>query len=134
MDCLADFRAVISDPKDGMSYQAPVSGHHANSLIGKKIGDVVDGIFVGLPGYKLKITGGSDKDGFPMRKDLPGPRRKKLLMSRSIGFKSLEGGLRRRKNVRGNTISPETLQINFKVTQHGMKPVSELIKKEEKKQ
>jgi len=134
VDCLADFRAVISDPKDGMSYQAPVSGHHANSLIGKKIGDVVDGIFVGLPGYKLKITGGSDKDGFPMRKDLPGPRRKKLLMSRSIGFKSLEGGLRRRKNVRGNTISPETLQINFKVTQHGMKPVSELIKKEEKKQ
>jgi small subunit ribosomal protein S6e len=131
---LADFRAVISDPKDGMSYQAPVSGHHANSLIGKKIGDVVDGIFVGLPGYKLQITGGSDKDGFPMRKDLPGPRRTKLLMSRGIGFKALEGGLRRRKNVRGNTISPETLQINFKVTQHGMKPVSELIKKEEKKQ
>jgi len=130
---LADFRAVISDPKDGKSYQVPVAGHHANSLIGKKIGDIVDGIFVGLPGYKLKITGGSDKDGFPMRKDLPGPRRKRLLVSKSIGFNAQEGGLRIRKNLRGNTISPDTLQINMKVTQHGMKPVGDLVKKEEKK-
>lgn len=134
MDCLAEFRAIVSDPKDGKSYQAAVSGHHANSLIGKKIGDVVDGIFVGLPGFKLQITGGSDKDGFPMRKDLPGPRRKQLLVSKSIGFNALEGGLRRKKTMRGNTIAPDTLQINLKVTQHGMKPISELIKKEEKKQ
>ena len=131
---MADFRAVINDTKDGMSYQTPVSGHHANSLIGKKIGDVVDGIFVGLPGFKLEITGGSDKDGFPMRKDLPGPRRKKLLMTRGIGFRDKKGGIRRRKNVRGNTIAPDTLQINMKITQHGMKPASELLKKEEKKQ
>jgi len=133
VDCLAEFRAVISDPKDGKSHQVPVAGHHANSLIGKKIGDIVDGIFVGLPGYKLEITGGSDKDGFPMRKDLPGPRRKKLLVSKSIGFNAKEGGLRRRKNLRGNTISPDTLQINMKVRQHGMKPVADLVKKEEKK-
>lgn len=130
---MADFRAVVSDPKDGKSYQVPVSGHHANSLIGKKIGDVVDGIFVGLPGYKLQITGGSDKDGFPMRSDLPGPRRKKLLVTRSTGFKDKKGGLRRRKNMRGNAVSPDTLQINLKVTQHGMKPVGDLVKKEEKK-
>jgi small subunit ribosomal protein S6e len=131
---LADFKAVINDPKDGKSYQVSVAGHHANSLIGKKIGDVVDGIFVGLPGFKLQITGGSDKDGFPMRKDLPGPRRKRLLISKSIGFNSLEGGLRRKKTMRGNTVAPDSLQINMKITQHGMKPVSELIKKEEKKQ
>lgn len=130
---MVEFRAVINDPKDGKSYQTAVTGHHANSLIGKKIGDVIDGIFVGLPGYKLEITGGSDKDGFPMRKDLPGPRRKKLLVSRSLGFKAKEGGLRRRKNMRGNTIATDTLQVNMKVTQHGMKPIADTIKKEEKK-
>ena len=134
VDCVAEFRAVINDTKDGKSYQTPVSGHHANSLIGKRIGDVIDGIFVGLPGYKLTITGGSDKDGFPLRKDLPGPRRKKLLVSKSIGFNAKEGGLRRKKNFRGNTISPDTVQVNLKVTQHGAKPVGELIKKEEKKE
>jgi len=131
---LADFKAVINDPKDGMSYQTPVAGHHANSLIGKKIGDVIDGIFVGLPGYKLKITGGSDKDGFPMRKDLPGPRRKKLLVTKGIGFQPDKGGLRKKKTMRGNTVAPDTLQINLLITAHGLKPVAELIKKEEKKE
>ena len=131
---MADFKAVINDPKDGMSYQTPVAGHHANSLIGKKIGDVIDGIFVGLPGYKLKITGGSDKDGFPMRKDLPGPRRKKLLVTKGIGFQPDKGGLRKKKTMRGNTVAPDTLQINLLITAHGLKPVAELIKKEEKKE
>jgi len=134
VDCVAEFRAVINDTKDGKSYQVPVLGHHANTLIGKKIGDTIDGIFVGLPGYKLTITGGSDKDGFPLRKDLPGPRRKKLLVSKSIGFRSKEVGLRRKKNFRGNTISPDSVQVNLKVSQHGTKPVSELIKREEKKE
>ena len=81
---MVEFKAVINDEKNGKSYQVSVSGHHANSLIGKKIGDVVDGIFVGLPGYKLAITGGSDKDGFPI-KDLPGPRRKRLLTAQALG-------------------------------------------------
>ena len=130
---MVEFKAVINDVKTGKSYQVPVTGHHANSLIGKKIGDVVDGIFVGLPGYKLTITGGSDKDGFPMRKDLPGVKRRKLLLTRGVGFNSAEPGLRKRKSVRGNTISPDTIQLNMKVTGPGSKPIEELIKVEEKK-
>jgi small subunit ribosomal protein S6e len=129
---MVEFKAVINDGKNnGKSYQVPVSGHHANSLIGKKIGDVVDGIFVGLPGYKLTITGGSDKDGFPMRKDLPGVKRRKLLLTHSIGFNSDEPGLRKRKSVRGNTISPDTSQISMKVTSGGSKPIEDLIGKKE---
>ena len=34
---------------------------------------------------------------------------------------------------KGNTVAPDTLQVNMKVTQHGMKPISEIVKKEEKK-
>jgi len=131
---MVEFKAVINDVKTGRSYQVAVAGHHANSLIGKKIGDVVDGIFVSLPGYKLTIAGGSDKDGVPMRADLPGVRRKSILLSRSIGFTSREQGLRRRKMVRGNTVSPETTQINMVITTAGSKPVEDLLpKKEEKK-
>ncbi|MDH7509137.1 MAG: 30S ribosomal protein S6e [Methanomassiliicoccales archaeon] len=131
---MVEFKAVINDAKTGKSYQVTVSGHHANSLIGRKIGEVIDGIFVGLPGYKLTITGGSDKDGFPMRKDLPGTRRVKLLLaSGSTGFKSGEKGVRKRKSVRGNTISPEIVQINLKITSKGAKPIEDLIKKEETK-
>ncbi len=130
---MVEFKAVINDVKTGKSYQVPVTGHHANSLIGKKIGDVVDGIFVGLPGYKLSITGGSDKDGFPMRKDLPGVKRRRILITKGVGFQATEQGLRLRKSIRGNAISPEVSQLNLKITQFGSKPVDELIKVEEKK-
>jgi len=130
---MVEFKANINEPKTGKSYQTKVTGHHANSLVGKKIGDEFDGIFVGLPGYKLVITGGSDKDGVPMRADLPGARRKKLLVSESIGFHPKLKGMRKRRMLRGNTISPETVQINMKITQHGSKPIEDLIKKEEKK-
>jgi small subunit ribosomal protein S6e len=130
---MVEFKAVINDVKTGKSYQVPVTGHHANSLIGKKIGDVVDGIFVGLPGYKLSITGGSDKDGFPMRKDLPGVKRRRILITKGVGFQANEQGLRLRKSIRGNAISPEVSQLNLKITQFGSKPVDELIKVEEKK-
>ncbi len=83
---MAEFKAVIADPKTGKAYKRDISGHYANALIGKKIGEDLDGLYVGLPGYKLQITGGSDKDGFPMRSDLPGPRRKRLLLSGGVGF------------------------------------------------
>ena len=83
---MVEFKAVINDAKSGKSHNVAVTGHHANSLIGKSIGEVVDGIFVGLPGYKLKITGGTDKNGTPMRKDLPGNKRRRILLSESLGF------------------------------------------------
>ncbi len=127
---MVEFKAVINDVKTGKSYQVPVAGHHANSLIGKKIGDVVDGIFVGLPGYKLSITGGSDKDGFPMRKDLSGTKRKKLYLSGGVGFHPVSRGMKKRKSIRGNTISEDVVQINCRVIAKGSKAISELLKGE----
>ncbi len=124
---MVEFKAVISNPKDGKTYQSTVTGHHANSLIGKCIGDEFDGIFVSLPGYKLVLTGGSDKDGVPMRRDLPGQQRKKILISKSIGFKPKRHGERRRKTMRGNTVAPDLSQINMKITHFGPKKLSDLI-------
>ncbi|MGQ9582738.1 MAG: 30S ribosomal protein S6e [Thermoplasmatota archaeon] len=125
---MVQFTAVISDPKTGKSYQTVVSGHHANSLIGKKIGDEFDGIFVGLPGYKLVVRGGSDRDGFPMRRDLPGPKRRRVLVSRSTGYRMDEPGVRRRRHLRGGTISPDIVQINLRISAHGSKPIEDALK------
>lgn len=131
---MVEFKVVVNDIKTGKAHKVQVSGHHANSLIGKKIGDDVDGIFISLPGYKLQITGGTDKNGFPMRKDLPGMNRRRLLLSKSLGFNTTESGLRRKKSIRGNTINQDVVQINMKVTKHSSKPIEELIvsKNEEK--
>ncbi len=130
---MTEFKAVINDPRDGKSYQTVVTGHHANSLIGRTIGDEFDGIFVGLPGYKLKITGGSDKSGFPMRKEIPGTRRKRILVSKSVGFNPTKDGQRRKKTIRGNTISAELIQVNMLITAFGAKPLDLLTKNEETK-
>lgn len=125
---MVEFKAVISDPKNGKTYTRTIAGHYASALVGKKIGDDVDGLFLSLPGYKLKITGGSDKDGFPMRRDLPGPRRRPVLVSGGTGFHPKRRGLRRRKNLRGNTISADILQLNLKISQRGPKSIEDAFK------
>ena len=129
---MVEFKVVVNDTKNGKSYNVPVSGHHANSLIGKKIGDEVDGIFVSLPGYKLTISGGTDKDGFAMRNDLPGMSRRRLLVSKGKGFNAKENGMRKKKSIRGNTINQDIVQINMKVVKFSSKPIDKLIKTEEK--
>jgi len=127
---MVEFKVVVNDIKSGKSHNVQVAGHHANSLIGKKIGDEVDGIFISLPGYKLEITGGTDKDGITMRKDFPGIRRRRLLLSDGLGFKAKEKGLRKKKSVRGNSINQDIVQINMKVLKYSSKPIDKLLEKE----
>ncbi len=128
---MVEFQVVIADTKEGKSYQSKVEGHHANSLIGKKIGNEVDGIFVSLPGYKLEITGGSDLDGVPMKKNLPGPGRKKILGKGGIGFKSNPNNVKVKKTLRGNSISTNINQINMKIIQYGPKKIEEAFEEEQ---
>ena len=124
---MVDFKAIINDVKTGKSYNVAVSGHHANSLIGKNIGEIVDGIFVGLPGYKLKITGGSDDTGVPMRGDMPGNKRRKLLMADGQSFHEKYPGQRKRVAIRGSTISQSIVQINMAVSEYGPKSIEECL-------
>ena len=121
------FKVVVSD-KD-VSYQIEVDD--GKQLNGLKIGEEFDGQIVGLDGYTLKITGGSDKNGFTMKKDVDGPRRIKSLLSGGIGYKPKAKGVKRRKTVRGNTISDDIVQINTIVTKAGIKTISEILNPEE---
>ena len=124
---MVEFKAIINDVKTGKSYNVTVSGHHANSLIGKNVGEIIDGIFVGLPGYKLKITGGSDGNGTPMRKDLPGNKRRGLLLSEGLGFHEKYPGQRRRVAICGSAISSEIVQINMAVSEYGPKSIEDTM-------
>ncbi len=94
------------------AWQLTITSPQADKLIGLKIGDYFDGSLVGLPGYKLLIRGGSDNSGFPMIPSIPGPVKKRALLSGPPGFHPREKGERRRKTVRGNTISHDIVQIN----------------------
>jgi small subunit ribosomal protein S6e len=123
------FKLVISEGEN--SHQLEVEAAESKKLIGLKIGDKFDAFMVGLKGYTLKITGGSDKNGFPMKKDVEGPRRIKSLLSGGIGFNPKRDGQRRRKTVRGNTLSDDIVQINAIVDQKGEKNIDEILVSEE---
>ncbi len=131
---MAKWKIVVNDPETRRSYQVEVDQTKALGLIGKKIGDEFNGDLIGLPGYTLKITGGTDRDGFPMHPKVKGPGRKKVLLSSPPCFHPRKKGERRRKTVRGDTISEEISQINCKIVKKGEKPIEELIpvKKPEK--
>jgi len=124
---MPDFRVIVSDVQTGKAYQVEVSDASANTFVGKTIGSEIDGGTVGLPGYTLKITGGSDNGGFPMRNTLPGSKRRKVLVTGGRGFHPDEGGLRKRRSIRGNEISGDIAQINTAVTKYGSSSVASLL-------
>ena len=107
---MANFKITISDTK-GKSITRELKDNDANPLLGLLIGQEADASLVGLEG-KIKITGGSDKSGVPMRSDLLSSARKRILIPKGVGLQETKKGMRKRKLLRGNTISEEIYQIN----------------------
>ena len=120
-------RLVLSNPEDGTAKQIVLEPRVFSLFMGKRIGDEIDGSILGYKGYRIRITGGTDRDGFPMRPDISGPRKVRVLLSGGVGFhpkekppsrakkrrqKRRKKGLRRRVTVRGNVISEAIAQIN----------------------
>ncbi|MDE1845701.1 MAG: 30S ribosomal protein S6e [Candidatus Micrarchaeota archaeon] len=126
-------KIVFSDKKSGKTAQLEVPKDIEGTLLGKKIGDVVDGFAVGLEGFKLQITGLSDTSGTPSRMNVEGTRKAALLLSGGAGIRHAKHGFRARKLVRGNQITNDTQQINTFITEYGAKPLTELFVPKPKK-
>ncbi len=109
---MTNFKLTVSDVK-GKSITKELKDSDANKLLGLQLGNETDASIVGLQG-KLKLTGGSDKSGVPMRNDIHGSARKYILLSKGVGLQAAEIGQRVRKLMRGNTVSEEIYQINCK--------------------
>jgi small subunit ribosomal protein S6e len=122
---------TISDPKTRKAYSKKVE-ELPPAWAGQKLGSVVRLDSIGLDGFEGKITGGSDKEGFPMHPTLSGTGRKKIFSYKGTGFRSNQPGERRRKAVRGNTLSRDLAQLNIVVTKNGSKKLEELLGKEPK--
>lgn len=114
---MAKFKVIVSDPETGTSSVLELEEARALPLIGRKLGEIIDGSIVNLPGHKVQIMGGSDKDGFPMRQDVHGGVRRRVILSGGVGFKPKSTGERRRKTIRGNVITDEIVQVNMKTVE-----------------
>ncbi|MCS7094372.1 MAG: hypothetical protein NZ988_00995 [Thaumarchaeota archaeon] len=120
-------RLVLSDPATGTSKTIQLTPQQFIVFRGKRIGDVIDGGPLGLGDVRIKITGGSDSAGFPMRADVSGTRLARVILNRGVGFMARRKppskrkkprnrrtvrGLRKRVSVRGNVIGDSIVQIN----------------------
>lgn len=122
-------KVVISDPKTGKAYSKKLE--EPDYFFNKKIGDTVSLGFMGLNDFEAQITGGSDSDGVPMKKNLLGTMRNKNFVT--INKKH---GIRQRITQRGNTVAKDISQLNIKITKNGSKKIEEILvpeKKDEKK-
>ncbi len=119
-------KVVVSDQKTAKAYMASLE---QEMFVGKKMGEIIKLDDLGLPGYEGKITGGSDKDGFPMNQSIVGPARKRILTTNASGFKASKKGERKRISVRGNTVSKDITQLNVVITKVGSVDVSVVLAK-----
>jgi small subunit ribosomal protein S6e len=121
---MVDFKVVLSNPATGKAYNVDTTGSAAGSLLGRHIGDEIDGTALGFEGFKLRITGASDRNGTPARKSLPIAGRRRVLVSGGVGFHPRLDGERRRKMIRGSEITADFVQINTVVSKEGSKPLA----------
>ncbi|MCI4331190.1 MAG: 30S ribosomal protein S6e [Thermoplasmata archaeon] len=122
---MVEFKLVIAEA--AKSVARTVADPQSAGFLGKRIGESVGGELLGLTGYTLKITGGTDKSGFALRPEVPGARQVRIFVGEGFGFHAPRHGQRKRRTFRGGAISEDTVQINLVVEQKGPKPLAELL-------
>ena len=107
-------------------------------IIDKKIGDEIDGSIISdvFDGYKFKITGGFDKDGFAMKNGILAQGKKKVLLTKGCSlFRYRKGyhrsGIRVRRLVRGCIISNDIKNVHLKIIKKGAKPIAGLTEEKD---
>ncbi|UPM42044.1 30S ribosomal protein S6e [Halocatena salina] len=127
---MAEFQVDVADPEDGTTHQFEVDGQTANRFVGREIGTEIDAGALGLSGYTIEITGGTDNAGRPMRSDVAGQDLSSVLLTGGVGFNPTVDGERKRVTVRGREVGSDARQINAKIVDRGSQPVEELIDEE----
>lgn len=108
---------IISDPETGNSQKVELEDARMSPFIGRRIGETMDGAIANLPGHRLQLTGGTDRDGIPMRPDVHGSVKARIILSGGVGYKPRNRGERKRVTVRGNIVSADTTFLNFKIVE-----------------
>lgn len=139
---------VISDGKSffgtGIAFEIYLTDEkYKKFLQEKEIGEVLNGEEIGLPGYKFKISGGTDKFGFMHHPAVEGAELRSIILSyppgirfsrykvekRGGGYKIIDlRRISRKKTVRGRTISEHTRQVNLVVLSRRGKRIKEMPK------
>merc|ERR1712130_501027 len=89
----------------------------AQEISGDSLGDE-------FKGYRFRISGGNDKQGFPMLQGVLTPDRVRLLLRKgSKCYRQRRTGVMKRKSVRGCIVSHDLSVLNLVVVKKGPEPI-----------
>eukprot|EP00538_Stauroneis_constricta_P004900 CAMPEP_0119545550 /NCGR_PEP_ID=MMETSP1352-20130426/265_1 /TAXON_ID=265584 /ORGANISM="Stauroneis constricta, Strain CCMP1120" /LENGTH=245 /DNA_ID=CAMNT_0007590107 /DNA_START=85 /DNA_END=822 /DNA_ORIENTATION=- len=113
----------IACPSTGMQKIIEIDDEkRLQNLYDRRMAQEVDGIVLGdeFKGYILRISGGNDKQGFPMRQGVLTNTRVRLLCKKGHkAYRQRRAGERKRKSVRGCIVGHDLATLNLVVTQIG---------------
>ncbi|KAI9213169.1 hypothetical protein DS838_001973 [Geotrichum bryndzae] len=93
------------------------------------MGQEVEGDSLGdeFKGYVFKVTGGNDKQGFPMKQGVLHPTRVKLLLAKGHScYRPRRTGERKRKSVRGCIVGNDIAVLSLVVVKQGESDIAGL--------
>jgi small subunit ribosomal protein S6e len=96
--------------------------HKVRPFYEKRMGAEVDGATLGdeWKGYLLRITGGNDKQGFPMKQGVLTQGRVRLLMSKGHScYRQRRAGEKKRKSVRGCIVDGNLAVLSVIIVKKG---------------
>jgi len=132
-DAKAAMKLTIAYPPNGTAKLIPIDSDVilANFYDKRLAAEVnLDCLGEDWEGYKAKITGGNDKQGFPMMQGVLTTDRVRLLLSKKHNcYKERRKGQRRRKSVRGCIVSSENSVISLSILVKGPKDIVGLTDK-----
>ncbi|KAL1969513.1 hypothetical protein VTN77DRAFT_8951 [Rasamsonia byssochlamydoides] len=113
----------ISYPANGSQKLIEIDDERKlRAFMEKRMGTEVPGDSLGeeFKGYLFKITGGNDKQGFPMKQGVLLPHRVKLLLSDGHScYRPRRTGERKRKSVRGAITGPDLSVLALSIIKQG---------------
>jgi small subunit ribosomal protein S6e len=113
----------ISFPTTGMQKLIDIEDDNKlRHLYDKRISHEVDGDFLGdeFKGYRFKISGGNDKQGFCMKQGVLTANRVRLLLKKGFScYRPRKRGERKKKSVRGCIVSAELSVLNLVIVKKG---------------
>jgi ribosomal protein S6E (S10) len=120
----------IACPSTGMQKVIEIDDEkRLQSLYERRMAQEIDGAILGeeFDGYIFRISGGNDKQGFPMRQGVLTNTRVQLLCKKGHkAYRPRRVGERKRKSVRGCIVGQDIAVLNLVVTQVGANTVEGL--------
>merc|ERR1712000_189101 len=120
---MGNMKLNVSYPANGSQKLFEIEdGRKLNVFMEKRMGAEVPGDSVGdeFKGYIFRITGGNDKQGFPMKQGVMVPGRVKLLLSEGHScYRPRRAGERKRKSVHGCIVGMDMSVLALSIVKKG---------------